>query len=248
MNSVAVKDFINIAMKRILAVGDQPATLTPSQTNDAIYTLNEILDSWNADGKMIFAQGINTFPIGNSQQVYTIGPGGNFNVPTRPSYIEFASFQMTTSSPFVDIPIRILNVDEWNSIRIKNLATTVSFYLYMDANWPLANIYLWPEPSVGANLVLTYWNFLNSTIGINDTISMPPGYVRAVGLDLAINMAPMFGKAGSPTVAQLASTLSKIKSDIGFNNLRGQRMQYSGAAQGVASRGAAYDALTDTVF
>jgi hypothetical protein len=246
MQAIKVSDFIKTALKRILQNSASPS-INANQLNDGLGELNLIMDSFNADGRMCYTMVTNIFPLQGGQQTYQFGPGGDFDVPARPTYIEFAAYELLSTYPVVDVPISILSADEWESIRVKQIDSVVSFYLYMDEQFPLANVNLFPLPSQGANLRLTYWNALNSSLTLNDTILLPPAYARVISYDLSIALAPFFDEAGSAGVIQLSGVVAKLKKDIGWLNLRGSRLQYSGEAQGSRASGA-YDIFTDHIY
>jgi hypothetical protein len=255
MQPILVTDFIKHALKRILQNSDTPtAKISGPQMEDALAELNLITDSYDTDPVLKYTQTFNTFPLVPGQQVYTIGPDqdnganvANFStgVNTRPMYLEFASFEQTTSNPFLDIPIKILSEDEWMSIRTKNISTDICLYIYMDGSYPWGNIYLWPLPQVSSNLVLTYWQTFNGQLTLQSQIALPPGYARLTSLELSLNMCPFYGKAGAATAQQIAGPINTLKRKIGWMNLRGSRLQYSGESQ--SSRGGAgvYDAVSD---
>lgn len=218
------------------------------QANTALYALNEIADSLNSDGEMIYAMQTLTAPLANGVTTngitaYTIGPGANntFNVAQRPSYISAASFQIGAQR--LDRPIKILSAEEWQLIRLKGTTSSVSFYMYVDQQWPVANIYLWPQPTAGSNLVLVSWQPLPTTLNLTSTIDLPPAYARLLRYELACNLAPEYGKTVPPDVAGI---LANIKHQIKWTNLRGSRLQYSREAQGTKATGC-YDINTDEV-
>jgi len=259
MNPTNVKDFCTTALKRLLVSNDTPSPkVSPAQLNDALNELNLITDSWNTDGRMIYTQQFYTFPLTAGQQTYSIGPVLNFSGPSntanmstgtqpRPSYLEFASFEQTTSSPYIDLPMYIVGAAEWASIITKNIGSVIAFYVYMDGAYPWGNLNVWPIPQVSCNIVLTTWLSLNSALSLTDCISLPPGYARGLSLDLSLACAPYYGKAGSAAVAQIGGQLNGIKKQIGWVNLRGERMKYSGDAQG-SNAGEPYDAISDQKF
>jgi hypothetical protein len=252
MQPITVPDFCKTALKRILVTSDTPSPkISPAQLTDAITEYNLIADSWNADGGMMYSQQFYTFALTPGKQTYTIGPSNTASMNTgtqpRPSYLEFAAFEQTDSNPYIDLPMYIVDASEWASIITKKIGSVIGFYVYMDGQWPLANLNIWPIPEVAANIVLTTWLSLNSGVGSNDLISLPPAYARGLSLDLSLALAPYYGKSGSAAIQQLAGTLHNIKRDIGWVNLRGGRLKYSGDAQGARS-GAPYDAVSDQKF
>lgn len=259
MQPQTVPEFCKTALRRLLQVNGSAPKITPSELKDAINEFNLIADSWNADGGMIYTQQFYTFPLVGGKQTYTIGANTVINGNTvvadfntlnqpRPSYLEWASFQQTTSNPVADLRMVVLDADEWASIVTKNIQTNIGFYVYMDGAWPHANLNIWPAPSISANIVLTTWVSLNSDAGEGDFISLPPAYARGLSLDLSIAMAPYYGKSGDPAVAQMASTLSAIKRNIAWTNIRGSRLTYSEEAQSARGLGGTYDAISDQIL
>ena len=196
--------------------------------------------SWNADGDVIYSLKQYDFALNPGQQVYTIGPSANadFNTGTesRPAFLEYASWSVTTSQPVIFVPLRILSPDEWAGLRIQQVSATIGNYIYMDGQYPLANVNLYPIPSTTANLVLTVWQTMNDNLVLGGNasigINLPPAYARAVGLELSIAMAPYYGKSGSADVALMAKQAAALKKKIAFVNLRGSTMVYSSEAQG----------------
>lgn len=235
----STRDLIMAAL-RLIGVATQGNDPTPYEINQGLYALNEIIDSWNIDGKMIVSMGFHTFPVGNSVQTYTIGPGGDFDVPARPAMLEYAAFQSQTTTPPIDIPLSIANVDEWAGIVSKLVVTTIPTTIYMDEQYPLAHVNLWPIPSDTGNIVLTYWEPLNSGLTLDTAFSMPPAYARGLRYDLAIMLAPEFGKSAP---SEIIGALAEIKNNIGVANIRPSRVAYDAAVLG----GGAYNVFTDQV-
>jgi hypothetical protein len=238
--SITIRDLLTSSL-RLISVVSEGNTPTAQQLNDALFTLNELMDSWNVDGTMIYTMGINTFPINNSKQVWTIGPTGDFNVAARPVYIEFAALQTTNTTPFTDIPMTILNADEWASIRNKTISSTIPRWIYMDEAYPLANIYLWPAPSASANLVLTYWQALNSALTLDTTLQMPPGYQRLMRYGTAINIAPEYGRQVQP---EIGMAYNNLLSEVSVANLRPGRINYDT----IVMVGGTYNVLDDQIY
>jgi hypothetical protein len=234
-----VTDLCTGAM-RLIGIATEAYTPTPYESNTALYTLNEIIDSWNVDGTMQVSMGFHEFDVGSGQQVYTVGPLGDFDVPHRPVSIEYAAFRQTTSSPNIDIPLQILNADEWASIGAKQISTTIPTLCYMDGQYPLANFYLWPAPAQTGKIILTYWEALSSVLTLNSTLRLPPGYARALRLDLAANIAPEYGKQ---MPQDLLAVLAGLKNNIAVANIRPGRTYYDAGVMG----GGAYNILTDVV-
>ena len=255
MQPVAVSNFIKQALKR--TTGDQDASdFSPTQLNDGLYELNALINSWNADGDVIYSLKQYSFGLTAGQQVYTIGPSANadFNTGTegRPSFLQYAAYAVTLNNPTLFIPLTILSPEQWSSFRILDVSASIANYIYMDEQYPLANVNIYPIPSTSANLVLTVWQTMNDNLVLGGNacigINLPPAYTRTLGLELSIAMAPYYGKSGSADVALMAKQAAALKKKIAFLNLRGSTMVYSSEAQGTGpGAGGTYIAQTDEV-
>lgn len=206
---------------RLIGVASEGNTPTAQQLNDALFTLNENMDSWNANGRMIFTQHTLELIVGSSQQVYTIGPDGDLDTPVRPSKLDFASFKITSSSPNVEVPMWILSGDEWAAIQLKNIDSQVPMWCYLEPTFPLARLHLWPKPNTNGVVVLTMWQYLNSTLTLNTQVAFPPGYARLMRYNVAITIAPEYGIEVSDTIK---SAYNNLKLEVQANNTRSNRL------------------------
>jgi hypothetical protein len=263
MQNTSARDIITTSLKQLSVQPGTADTLTADKATDGLFQLNLIMDEWNADGRMIYTNQIINVPLANGQPsqfpgvtVYTIGPdrtGGidppSVVVPTRPQYLSFASFEPGADYPTVDIPLQVLTADQYTAIRTKGVQSGIPCYIYMDENYPVANIYLWTVPNQTGNLVLTFWQSFNSDLTLDTIITLPPAYLRTIIWELAISQAPQYGKAGSPIVAQLSQQVDAMKRKIAMLNDRVNVITYSGRAQGVQAGGpGTYDVYTDEVL
>ena len=84
MQSQTVNSIITRAYYLSGVLGDNE-TMNPSQATNGLLCLQELIDSWNADNLNIFTINILMRPVIGNQTVYTFGPGGDFDLPTRPA-------------------------------------------------------------------------------------------------------------------------------------------------------------------
>lgn len=184
-----------------LASGEPPGA---NESTDGLAALNRMIASWSNESLMIFREAPETFALIASQRSYTMGTGGNFNT-TRPQRIERALLQVAGTSPTVELPIKILNLDEYADITIKDLTSTLPAYLYNDDSYPLASLSFWPVPSGIQNVVLYSWKPLTTWTDVTTDVTFPPGYEEALVYNLAIRLAPEYGKSVTPDVASIAA-------------------------------------------
>jgi hypothetical protein len=193
-----VRDLISGSL-RLLGAISTGETPTAQEQTDAFNSLNDMLDSWSTEGLMVPTKLRETFSLVPGQQTYTFGSGGNFN-SVRPMLIENALIVLTVT-PETEIPMKIVNKDEWASITVKSVQSSVPLYLYNDNAFPLTNVNLWTVPSVATSIVLYSWKPLSDFVTVNDTVSLPPGYNRAIRYNLALELSAEYGVSPLPGVA-----------------------------------------------
>ena len=177
---------INRAMRLIgaLEAGETP---TADETTDVLYALNSMLESWRLERLMVYVITDVTHTLTPNDGVYTIGPTQNINV-TRPIKISLA----TVTDSDVDVPLIIADKQAWENIFDANTVSTYPEVLYYEATYPNATINLWPIPSKANVLTLSLWGVLDGFATAATTVSLPPGYERALAYNLAVEIAPEF--------------------------------------------------------
>jgi hypothetical protein len=76
--------------------------------------------------------------------------------------------------------------------------------LYVN-EFPLGIVTVWPVPTQALPLTLTMRRILDFPVALTDTLTGPPGYLKALRYCLAVEFAPEFGVEASPTVVQVAA-------------------------------------------
>src|SRR5215471_13957104 len=183
---------------------------TPSlaQQQDALDELNRLVDSFNCDRMFIFSIQILEFPLNAGQKVYKIGidPSGaitDFQV-TRPQRIAQANVHLMDTNPTMYLPLANLTDQQWAAIRVQDLANTIPQAIYMDRNWPVANLYIYGQPNRVMNLQLYVWQSVQTFFQTTDVLVLPPGYNDALVLNLACRLAPQFQRPVDPDLRQQA--------------------------------------------
>jgi hypothetical protein len=203
--SFTVNDLIAATLKLIGAIAGVE-TPSPDQQNDALARLNDMLDAWAANSLTIFQVVPTEYPLVSGQQTYTIGKGAgaNFNA-VRPSWIQRAGIISTATTPQFELPMRILNSDEWSEITIKSVPSTLSWYLWYDYAFPNGNIRIWPIPSVSSlKLALYVPTPVTRFTTVTAPLAYPPGWSEALRYNLAVRLCPEWGRPIDPVVAAIA--------------------------------------------
>lgn len=197
------RDLIEGSLRLIgaLASGESASA---SEAANGLTSLNDLIDAWSTELLLIPNKVREEFALTGNQQTYTMGTGGDFDT-TRPQKIEDALIQFTANVPVLELPMKILNTPEYAGIFLKEITSKFPTLLYSDNAFPLANITVWPVPDNATySLVLYSLKALTSLANLSTSLSLPPGYQRALRYALAIDLAPEYGKTPSPVVIAIA--------------------------------------------
>lgn len=203
-------DLIASSMRLIgvLASGESPSG---PESNDSLAILNQMLDSWNAERLAIFTISISEYTLTAGTQTYTLG-GPVVNsvnlATTRPAKVEQMSIvSLNNPAQPLELPIDILDEDGWQAIPVKLISSTLPTKCYIDGGFPLLGFNFWPYPSAQVKTRIYSWTPLTAFTLVADNL-YPPGYLKAIRYNLAVDLAPEFGRSVPLEVAAQA-VLSK---------------------------------------
>lgn len=215
--------YINVPMISTTGVGVlATATITVlagAVTNVQVYSVNMegVQDGYGYQpGDILTTSNVNLGGFGSGFSV-TVGTvsSGDWIVP-RPMYIEQLYNVWNSGTPQqVDIEIGRANDSQWAAITVKNTPSTFAFTFYDNGDYPLRKISLWPIPT--ANLPIRAW--LRQPIvdftSLDVPVQFPPGYARTFLYNLAVEMAPYWGKTIGMDIQNVAvsSRLAIAKSN-----------------------------------
>lgn len=199
------RDIINLALKDAGVVGVGQSALA-EDVNDAFTKLNWMLSQWQRKRWLVF-QNVDLPFVSTGAQTYTVGPGGNFNVPIRPDKLEAAYFrQLIQSQPNqVDYPLTIIpSMENYSKIALKKLSTFPQG-IYYDPGYPTGTIYPWPVPqSTIYEIHLIVKQQLTQFANLSDTVNLPEEYRSALELNLVTRLWPQYGLQPDEMVLGLA--------------------------------------------
>ena len=214
---------------RLLGVGAGDETPATEDSAIGLYALNELLNSWNA-------QHWSVYTIVNRQKVltpgtgsYTIGTGGAINV-ARPVKIESAGIIQPGG---LRTDLAIVPSAGWAKIPEKTAQAKQPLHLYNDGDYPLSKLYLWPAPANASTLDLYVWDELTEPLALDDDLELPPAYERCVRFNLALSLAPEFGRKAEdiPVVVQIAQSAKAELFGLNQSNSAGTEDPPQPAAQ-----------------
>jgi hypothetical protein len=186
------------------------------ELNDGLEIANDLLDSWNAEWLTKFGVNINEFPLTQNQQTYTLGTGGNFNIP-RPSSIQAMSIvSLQNPAQPLELGIPILTDDQWQQLPVKIIYGSLPTQAYDDGAFPFRNISFWTIPTVAVNVRIYSSPLLTQFPDLITDIEFPPGYDKALRFNLAVDLAPEWGEE---VPASVAAQAQMTKAVIKANNI-----------------------------
>lgn len=197
---------INRALRLIGAL-DPEESPTTNETANVLEALNGLIDSWRNDRLIVWSITNVTKTLTAGDGTYTIGSGADINT-TRPVVIKGAYVTQNGS----DYPVDVITEEAYRGIVSKTTQSSLPQLVYYDPAVASGTIYLWPVPSVGNVLTLSVWSPISTLAAAGTTVTLPPGYERALASNLAIDIAPEFQKTASQEVAKMArDSLAAIK-------------------------------------
>jgi hypothetical protein len=188
--ATTVSDLIHSSMRLIgaIAAGE---TLETTELNDAFVSLNQMLSSWDTEGASLVGRKRLLIPL-NSQF-------GSYVLSERPVHIEAASVSVSTG--IMDSPLQIVDSAGWETTPEKQALSVYTKVLYCDYGYPTATVYIAPLPRVGGTLELWIYVTMPAFADLTSVIDLPPGYEAGLRFNLAIVLAPEYGRPVDPLTA-----------------------------------------------
>lgn len=212
---MTTRDLIAASLKR-LGVIDAAESPTPADQADTLLRLNDLIDGWATERLTIYTTTRTTWPLVSGQAAYSIGTGGDVNI-ARPVFVEDLNFIDTSQSPDLEMNLSPLTVDAYAAIPQKALTSTYPSCYFYNPTFPLATVTFWMIPNVSYLEGVIYAPTAVTELGLNDVISLPPGYRRFLRDNLAVEMAPEFDV--EPSNALMASAMES-KANIKRANIQ----------------------------
>jgi hypothetical protein len=196
-------DLIKLSLKMagVIGIGQTPLS---EDMNDAFSLLNMMLGQWNRRRWLVYHL-IETVKVATGALSYSIGPGGDFDVP-RVTGIDAAFVRLlNNASPNqVDFPLQLVeSYDDYATIPLKSQAGFPQT-VFLDTGTPLGTLYVWPLPSNQYEMHLIVRAALAGFDKISDDVDLPNEYQEALLYNLAARLRPAYQLGPDPSVTALA--------------------------------------------
>jgi len=206
-----VRDLVTTSLRLLQEVGAGEVASAESAV-DGLTALNRMLDSWSIDKDVIYTESRETFTLTGGTASYTIGSGGTFNV-TKPLFLE----QAFITNGGLTYEIAVNDAAQYALISDKTVAAMPSD-VYFDGGYPLATMIFWPVPDSSYTLNLYSKKPLSNLSALTDTVNLPQGYERAIIYNLAVEIAPEYGKEASVSVQRTARSALRALESLNNSN------------------------------
>jgi hypothetical protein len=196
-------DQINGALRLlgVLAEGETPSAGT---SQDALISLNQMIDSWSTEKLSTFTTQEQIFDWLPGFVSRTLGPSGDF-VGDRPVLMDDATYFVDASTG-ISYGIKLINQQQYDGIAVKSVTSTFPQVMWINTNFPDIDMHIYPVPTK-----VLEWHFISAAqltqpATLSTELYFPPGYLRAFRYNLACEIAPEFGIEPPPTVGRIAMT------------------------------------------
>jgi hypothetical protein len=201
---MTARELIRLALVQIGAVAST-APMRDDEAQDGLLQLQGLLDTLRTHRLTIAGATRTVLTVTTDDGSYNLATGQvspDWNAQ-RPLRLEAAGLVDTSG---YETPLRILTDVEYARI-VDKAQTGWPTCLYLRNDYPTAVVELWPVPSSSsiASVALYLPLASNTSITVDSALVLPPGAQEALMYQLAVRLAPSYGRPVDPIVAQLAA-------------------------------------------
>lgn len=187
------RDIIDGALTE-LGVRAAGETLAAADASEGLLSLNRMLDAWAAERLMIHTVTRTTWTISANDGQYTVGTGANVN-RARPMTVDHVAVIDTDTDPDTESPLGKLTDDGWAAVSQKAQTSDTPQVWYYNPTYPTGTLDLWPIPTSSTLTGVMYApTAVTQFTDLTTAVSVPPGYERALVKNLAVELAPAYGR------------------------------------------------------
>lgn len=184
-------------------VGEPPPA---DAINKALRMFNWLLSQWNRKRYLIYHLQDDFCTADGSKLFYTVGPGGDIDMSSRPDLINAAYMRQLNASPDtpVDYQLKLLTAyEDYSRISIKTLKTW-SQWLFYDPAYPLGKAYPWPVMQTGFELHIVRKAILERYDTISELLGVPEEYEMAFYCIMKVRLGATYRLPPNPIDVGLA--------------------------------------------
>jgi hypothetical protein len=193
--------------------------ISANEAAEGLQVVNDWLDWLKLDRLAVYAIQRALFGLTPGKGDYTIGldPSGQVisDIPDeRPIRIDRASFIFTNVTPNIEVPLQVLNEQEWQALSPKSLTASTPTKLFYESLYPQGVLHFWAVPTVAYQMALYLWRSVNQYLTVDDPVQVAPGYRITMQYNLAQQLAERYPdrqRMAPSSTARAVSTLAALK-------------------------------------
>jgi hypothetical protein len=184
---------------------------TSAEQQDSFARLNELIDSWGTHAQTLLVSRRDVVPLVPGQSIYTIAPtGADVALPT-PMALDAVSV-VFAGMPDTEVFLGWASDHAAIVIAQKDLPGSPPRLVHYARTHSVGELSIWPVPTVAQNLVLYWHESLAQFPDLTTPVDLAAGYAKALRTNLALELAPEFGRTVDPLVLRMAAeSLADIK-------------------------------------
>lgn len=198
-----------VSSLELLGVKAEEEELTAVELERGLRWLNIMLKAWEVDGVMAWTETEGSFALVQSDRDYVFGSGGTFT--TVP--VDILDVRINRGGN--DLSMTRLSKADYNAMPNKTSEGYPTQYMY-DRQRDGGTFYVWPAPdATGGTIYLTYRRRIMDMDASSNSFDVPQEWYMALVYGLADQLAPVFGKSGSPRAADISQ-----KAVVAYNSVK----------------------------
>jgi hypothetical protein len=201
---------ITDSLKLLGAIAGDEVPITQEQ-QDSLLRLNELIDSWGTHAQTMIAHRRDVVTLVPGQQTYQVGPGGDLPLVPRPMALTAAAW-LVPGPPATEVPVAVLTPQEDIAIAVKTLSGAWVQAVTYAPTMTGGTLTVYPVPATALSLVLYADETVAQFPDLTTAVSLAPGYGLALRTNLAVALAPEFGRPLDPLIDRAArESLADVK-------------------------------------
>lgn len=179
----------------ILGQGDVAPSAADAQIG--LRRLQRMLDSWSVDNLMVYATTQETITLSAGDGTYTTS---NLSTNTRPVDVEPAFIRLSGT----DYPLRRATRQEYAGLGYKT-SEGIPYMVWYEPSMTAGAFTFYPVPNETMTAYFNVRRVLASSLTLDTSFSLPPGYEKAIADNLAVELcAGGFGAQPSQFLVEAA--------------------------------------------
>lgn len=190
----------------VFGQGQQP---TSADTNRVFIQLNAMAYQW-FEQRWLMYHNVDLHVACDGSQSYTVGPGGDIDLPIRPSRLEYAYVRLNpASSNPVDFPLAIIpSMENYAQIGLKRLES-FPVSIFYDSGL-MGKIFPYPIPSSAYEVHIVVKDILTQWPTLTTALNVPPVYIDCLLWNLASRIRTLYGLPFDPSINGLAKAALNV--------------------------------------